>query len=113
MDFDDTDVDPTAFLKHVEMQVRRLISDGAFPETRTDRYTLQDDGGGTTRQSAAGLPRYDRKERLGAWVVSGVNLDTVSVAGSETECLVTGVEGQESVVPLQSDWTVHTSHRVL
>ena len=42
------------------MQIGEVVSVEAFPEARKDVYKLDVDFGGETRQSAAGLTRYEK-----------------------------------------------------
>lgn len=72
------------------------------------------DFGDETRQSAAGLTdNYDREDLLGSQVVAVVNLGTVSIAGFESQCLVTGVDdGGGDVVHLRPEREVPNGTRV-
>lgn len=72
------------------------------PEADTDLYELEVDFDGETRP-AAGLPDDgDPGDLLGRQVLAVVNLGTVSIAGFESRCLVTGVDnGEGGVVHLQ------------
>ena len=108
------DVDPATFLEDVEMRVGEITSVEPFPEARKDLYRLEVDFGGETRQSAAGLTElYDPDDLLGRQVVAVVNLGTVTVAGFESECLVTGVDdGAGNVVHLQPEREVPNGERV-
>ena len=114
MGIDEPDIDPAAFLDDVEMRVGEIVAVEAFPEARKDVYKLDVDFGGKTLQSAAGLTRYDRDELLGRQVVAVVNLDTVSIAGYESQCLVTGVDAadDDGVVHLQPESDVENGSRV-
>lgn len=114
MGMDEPDIDPAAFLEDVELRIGEVVSAEAFPEARKDLYQLTVDFGGETRQSAAGLTvNYDPDELVGQQVVAAVNLGTVSIAGFESECLVTGVDdGDGGVVHLQPERAVPNGMRV-
>lgn len=114
MGIDEPDVDPGTFLEDVEMRVGEVIEAEPFPEARKAVYKLVVDFGGETRQSAAGLTdNYDPDDLLGRQVVAVVNLGTVSVAGFESQCLVTGVDDSEGdVVHLQPEREVANGSRV-
>jgi|SRR5699024_1489951 len=93
MGIDEPDIDPERFLADVEMRIGEIVSVEDFPEARKDVYKLAVDFGTETRQSAAGLTLYEKDELLGRQVVAVCNLGTVSIAGFESQCLVTGVDG--------------------
>ena len=94
MGFSEDPIDPATFLEDVEMRIGEIAAAEPFPEARKDVYKLTVDFGDRTLQSAAGLTDvYDRAELLGNQVVAVVNLGTVTIAGFESECLVTGVDG--------------------
>lgn len=112
MGIEEDDVDPETFLEDVEMRVGRVVDVEPFPEARKELYKLDVDVGSTTLQSAAGLTLYDREELVGRQVVAVVNLGTVTVAGYDSECLVTGVDGPDGVVHLQPDREVEVGARV-
>ncbi|PSP73838.1 tRNA-binding protein [Halobacteriales archaeon QS_3_64_16] len=112
MGIDEPDIDPATFLEDVEMRVGEVVSVEAFPEARKDVYKLEVDFGSETLQSAAGLTQYDQEELLGRQVVAVVNLGTVSIAGFESQCLVTGVDGEEGVVHLGPEREVENGQRV-
>lgn len=112
MGIDESDIDPAAFLEDVEMRVGRVVSVEPFPEARKDVYKLEVDFGDVTLQSAAGLTLYEREELLDRQVVAVVNLGTVDIAGFTSECLVTGVDGEEGVVHLQPEREVPDGERV-
>ncbi|WP_254271916.1 tRNA-binding protein [Haloarcula marina] len=113
MGFDEARIDPARFLEDVEMRVGEVVAVEDFPEARKDVYKLDVDFGEETLQSAAGLTDvYDRDDLLGAQVVAVVNLGTVSIAGFESECLVTGVDGDEGVVHLTTERDVEPGTRV-
>ncbi|PSP40097.1 tRNA-binding protein [Halobacteriales archaeon QH_10_70_21] len=108
------DVDPAAFLEDVEMRVGEVTAAEPFPEARKDLYRLEVDFGSETRRSAAGLTdNYAPDELVGRQVVAVVNLGTVSVAGFESQCLVTGVDDANGdVVHLQPERPVPNGTRV-
>ena len=108
------DVDPAAFLEDVEMRVGEVTAAEPFPEARKDLYRLEVDFGSETRQSAAGLTdNYDPDDLIGRQVVAVVNLGTVSVAGFESQCLVTGVDDASGdVVHLQPERPVPNGTRI-
>ncbi|WP_254837987.1 tRNA-binding protein [Natronomonas marina] len=108
------DVDPATFLEDVEMRVGEVTSAEPFPEARKDLYKLTVDFESETRRSAAGLTdNYDPDDLVGQQVVAVVNLGTVTVAGFESECLVTGVDdGDGGVVHLQPEREVPNGTRV-
>jgi len=108
------DVDPAAFLEDVEMRVGEVTDAEQFPEARKDLYRLEVDFGSETRQSAAGLTdNYDPDDLIGRQVVAVVNLGTVSIAGFESQCLVTGVDDADGdVVHLQPERAVPNGTRV-
>ena len=114
MGIEEADVDPTTFLEDVEMRIGEVTSVEPFPEARKDVYKLEVDFGGETRQSAAGLTDlYDPEELEGGQVVAVVNLGTVSIAGYESQCLVTGVDDADgNVVHLQPEREVPNGTRV-
>ena len=94
MGIEEEDIDPTAFLENVEMRVGEVTAAEPFPEARKDVYRLEVDFGKETLGSAAGLTdNYDPDELIGRQVVAVVNLGSVNIAGFESECLVTGVDG--------------------
>ena len=114
MGMDEPDIDPARFLEDVEMRVGTVREAEPFPEARKDLYRLVVDFGTETRRSAAGLTdRYAPEELVGSQVVAVVNLGTVTVAGFESECLVTGVDdGDGGVVHLQPEREVPDGTRV-
>lgn len=114
MGIEEPDVDPATFLEDVEMLVGEVASAEPFPEARKDLYRLEVDFGGEVRRSAAGLTdNYDPDDLVGRQVLAVVNLGTVSVAGFESECLVTGVDdGEGGVVHLQPEREVPNGTRV-
>ena len=94
MGIEEDDIDPTAFLEDVEMRIGEVTAAEPFPEARKDVYRLEVDFGEETLGSAAGLTdNYDPDELIGRQVVAVVNLGSVNIAGFESECLVTGVDG--------------------
>ena len=108
------DVDPSRFLDDVEMRIGEVTNAEPFPEARKDLYKLTVDVGGETLQSAAGLTdNYDPEELVGRQVVVVVNLGTATVAGFESQCLVTGVDDASgNVVHLQPERPVPSGTRV-
>ncbi|WP_226010603.1 tRNA-binding protein [Halomicrobium salinisoli] len=108
------DIAPERFLEDVEMRVGEVVDVADFPEARKDVYKLEVDFGDETRQSAAGLTdNYDREDLLGSQVVAVVNLGTVSIAGFESQCLVTGVDDADGdVVHLRPEREVPNGTRV-
>jgi tRNA-binding protein len=114
MGIDEPEIDPERFLDDVEMRIGEIVAAEEFPEARKDVYKLDVDFGTETLQSAAGLTLYEREELLGQQVVAVVNLGTVSIAGFESQCLVTGVDadGGEGVVHLQPERAVENGTRV-
>lgn len=113
MGFDEPDIDPSAFLEDVELRVGTVVAVDDFPEARKDVYKLEVDFGQETLQSAAGFTDcYDPDDLLGAQVVAAVNLGAVSIAGFESECLVTGVDSGEGVVHLTTERDVPDGTRV-
>jgi len=113
MGFTEAEIDPARFLEDVEMRVGEVVSAEPFPEARKDLYKLVVDFGDERRQSAAGLTDlYDPAELEGQQVVAVVNLGTVTVAGFESECLVTGVDGDGGVVHLTTERDVPPGTRV-
>jgi len=106
-------IDPTRFLEDVEMRVGEVVDVAAFPEARKDVYKLTVDFGEERLQSAAGLTDlYDHDDLLGAQVIAVVNLGTVTIAGFDSECLVTGVDGPDGVVHLTTERDVEPGTRV-
>jgi tRNA-binding protein len=113
MGIDEPDIDPETFLSDVEMRVGEVVSVEDFPEARKDVYKLEVDFGGETRQSAAGLTRYEKEDLLGRQVVAVTNLGTVTIAGFESQCLVTGVDdGDGGVIHLQPESEVENGTRI-
>jgi len=112
MGIDEPDIDPATFLEDIEMRVGEIVSVEAFPEARKDVYRLEVDFGSETLQSAAGLTSYKREELLGRQVLAVVNLGRVSIAGFESQCLVTGVDGEKGVVHLEPEREVENGQRV-
>jgi tRNA-binding protein len=114
MGIEEPDVDPETFLSDVEMRIGEIVHAEPFPAARKDLYKLEVDFGTETRQSAAGLTdNYDPAELVGRQVAAVVNLGTVTVAGFESQCLVTGVDdGDGGVVPLRPDRPVPKGSRV-
>ena len=112
MGIDEPDIDPGRFLDDVEMRIGEIVAVEAFPEARKDVYKLDVDFGDETLRSAAGLTMYEHEELLGQQVVAVVNLGTVPIAGFESQCLVTGVDGDEGVVHLQPESAVENGTRV-
>jgi len=107
------DIDPERFLEDVEMRIGEIVSAEEFPEARKDVYRLVVDFGDERRQSAAGLTdNYTPEDLTGRQVVAVVNLGTVTIAGFESQCLVTGVDGEEGVVHLQPERAVPNGTRV-
>jgi tRNA-binding protein len=114
MGMEEPAIDPEAFLSDVEMRIGEITSAGLFPEARKDLYRLEVDFGSETLQSAAGLTdNYDPDELEGRQVVAVVNLGEVTIAGFESQCLVTGVDdGEGGVVHLQPEQEVPKGVRV-
>ena len=114
MGIEEADVDPERFLSDVEMRIGEIVTAAPFPAARKDLYRLEVDFGTETRQSAAGLTEhYEPADLEGRQVVAVVNLGTVTVAGFESECLVTGVDdGAGGVVHLQPEREVPNGQRV-
>ncbi|KYH26381.1 methionine--tRNA ligase [Halalkalicoccus paucihalophilus] len=114
MGIDEADISPERFLEDVEMRIGEIRSAERFPEARKDVYKLTVDFGSETRRSAAGLTDlYDPDDLVGRQVVAVVNLGTVTIAGFESECLVTGVDtGGGEVVHLQPEREVENGSRV-
>lgn len=114
MGMEEDDIEPEQFLEDVEMRVGEVVSVEDFPEACKDVYKLEVDFGTETRQSAAGLTdNYDRDDLLGAQVLAVVNLGTVSIAGFESQCLVTGVDDEDGdVVHLQPERDVPNGARL-
>ena len=99
MGISEPDIDPARFLEDVEMRVGTVVECEPFPEARKDLYRLVVDFGTETRQSVAGLTDlYDPDDLVGSQVLAVVNLGTVNVAGFESQCLVTGVDGADGAV---------------
>jgi tRNA-binding protein len=111
---DVADVDPETFLEDVEMRIGEVKRAEPFPAAEKDLYKLEVEFGGETRQSAAGLTeQYDIDDLVGRQVVAVVNLGTVTVAGFDSRCLVTGVDdGDGGVVHLQPEREVPNGARV-
>jgi len=113
MGFDEPNIDPAAFLEDVEMRIGEITDVALFPEARKDVYKLTVDFGDRSRQSAAGLTDvYDPEDILGNRVVAVVNLGAVSIAGFESQCLVTGVDSGDGVVHLTTERDVPLGTRV-
>lgn len=114
MGIDEPDIEPSAFLEDVEMRVGEVIAAEPFPEARKDLYKLTVDFGSETRRSAAGLTaNYDPEALVGRQVLAVVNLGRVTIAGFESECLVTGVDdGEGGVVHLGPERDVPNGARV-
>ena len=113
MGLTEREIDPARFLEDVEMRVGEVVDVEAFPEARKDVYKLTVDVGDETLRSAAGLTGlYDPEDLVGAQVVTVVNLGTVNIAGFESECLVTGVDGDGGVVHLTTERDVEPGTRV-
>jgi tRNA-binding protein len=113
MGFEEDPIDPAAFLEDVEMRIGEVVAVEDFPEARKNVYKLDVDFGDRTLRSAAGLTDvYDHEDLLGSQVVAVVNLGTVSIAGFESECLVTGVDGEDGVVHLTTERDVEPGTRV-
>lgn len=114
MGIEEDDIDPERFLEGVEMRIGEVVSVEDFPEARKDVYKLEVDFGEEVRQSAAGLTdNYDPDDLLGSQVLAVVNLGTVSIAGYESQCLVTGVDdGDGNVVHLQPERDVPNGVRL-
>lgn len=114
MGIEEPDIDPSTFLEDVEMRIGEIVSADPFPEARKDVYKLEVDFGEEARHSAAGLTdNYEPDELVGRQVVAVVNLGTVSIAGFESQCLVTGVDdGTGGVVHLQPEREVPNGQRI-
>ncbi len=114
MGIEEADIDPERFLEDVEMRVGEVVSVDDFPEARKDLYRLEVEFGGEVLQSAAGLTdNYDHDDLLGSQVLAVVNLGTVTVAGFESQCLVTGVDDADGdVVHLRPERDVPNGTRV-
>jgi len=113
MGIEESDIDPATFLEDVEMRVGTVTSVEEHSEARKDLYRVEVDFGTETRQSAAGLTdNYTKDELRGSQVLAVVNLGTVNVAGFESQCLVTGVDGEGGVVHLQPEREVPDGQRV-
>jgi len=114
MGIDEDDIDPAAFLEDVEMRVGTIRSVEDFPAARKDVYKLEVDFGEEVRQSAAGLTdNYTKAELEGRQVLAVVNLGTVTIAGFESQCLVTGVDDENGdVVHLQPEREVPDGTRL-
>ena len=114
MGIDEPDIASERFLEDVEMRVGEIVDADPFPEARKPLYRLRVDFGGTVLQSAAGLTHhYEPDGLVGRQVLAVVNLGTVTVAGFESECLVTGVDdGEGGVVHLEPEREVPNGARV-
>jgi tRNA-binding protein len=114
MGITEPDIDPERFLSDVELRVGEVVSAEPFPEAHKALYRLLVDFGDERRQSAAGLTdNYDPADLLGEQVLACVNLGTVSIAGFESECLVTGVDdGDGGTVPVQPEREVPNGERL-
>lgn len=113
MGIDEPNISPEQFLEDVEMRIGEIRSVEPFPEARKDVYKLTLDLGEKALQSAAGFTDlYDPENLVGQQVVVVVNLGTVSIAGFESECLVTGANRKEGVVHLQPEREVENGTRV-
>lgn len=114
MGIEEDDIEPEAFLEDVEIRIGEVVDVEPFPEARKDVYKLEVDFGSETRQSAAGLTdHYDPGDLLGEQVLAVVNLGTVSIAGFESRCLVTGVDdGDGNVVHLEPEREVPNGSRL-
>jgi tRNA-binding protein len=114
MGIEEANIDPAAFLDDVEMRVGTIVSVRDFPGARKDVYKLEVDFGSEVRQSAAGLTdNYTKAELEGRQVLAVVNLGTVTIAGFESECLVTGVDDADgNVVRLQPEREVPDGTRL-
>ncbi|MFT4890992.1 MAG: tRNA-binding protein [Halobacteriales archaeon] len=114
MGIDEPPIDPGAFLEEVEMRVGEVTSAEPFPEARKDLYKLTVDFGEETLRSAAGVTdNYEPAALEGRQVLAVVNLGTVSIAGFESECLVTGVDDADgNVVYLRPEREVPNGRRV-
>ena len=98
MGFEESEIAPAAFLEDVEMRVGEIVDGGAFPEAHKDVYKLTVDFGDRTLRSAV--------------VSRSGNCRPVSIAGFESECLVTGVDGDEGVGHLTTERDVPLGTRV-
>ncbi|MFC6976223.1 tRNA-binding protein [Halomicroarcula sp. GCM10025709] len=113
MGLTEAQIDPEQFLEDVEMRVGEVVDVADFPAARKDVYKLTVDFGDEERQSAAGLTDlYEHEDLLGAQVIAVVNLGPVTIAGFESECLVTGVDGEDGVVHLTTERDVEPGTRV-
>ncbi|MDS0281088.1 tRNA-binding protein [Haloarcula onubensis] len=113
MGFDEATIDPARFLEDVEMRVGEIVAVEEFPEARKDVYKLTVDFGDRRLRSAAGLTDvYEPEDLHGSQVIAVVNLGTVTIAGFESECLVTGVDGGDGVVHLTTERDVPLGTRV-
>ena len=114
MGIEEADIDPERFLEDVEMRIGTIRSAEPFLEARKDVYKLEVDFGTEVRQSAAGLTdNYTKDELEGRQVLAVVNLGTVTIAGFESQCLVTGVDDDNGdVVHLQPEREVPDGTRL-
>ncbi|MFW6152838.1 MAG: tRNA-binding protein [Halobacteriota archaeon] len=113
MGITEPDIAPDRFLDDVEMRVGEVVDVEPFPEARKPVCKLWVDLGEETLQSAAGLTDlYDPADLIGSQVICVCNLGSVSIAGFESECLVTGVDGDGGVVHLTTERQVEPGERV-
>ncbi|MFP4591499.1 MAG: tRNA-binding protein [Halobacteriales archaeon] len=113
MGLTEPDIAPERFLEDVELRIGDVVDVEPFPEARKPVYKLRIDLGEATLRSAAGLTDlYEPDDLVGAQVVCACNLGTVSIAGFESECLVTGVDGEGGVVHLTTERPVEPGARV-
>lgn len=113
MGLTEPDIAPERFLEDVEVRVGEIVDVATFPEANKDVYKLWVDLGEATLQSAAGLTDlYTPEELIGSQVICVCNLGTVSIAGFESQCLVTGVDGDGGVVHLTTERDVEPGERV-
>jgi tRNA-binding protein len=97
-------IDWTDFQK-VELRIGTIIEVQDFPEARKPAYKLRVDFGeaiGSKRSSAQITERYSKEDLLGKQVLAVVNFPPRQIGPFLSECLVTGVHGEDGAVVLVS-----------
>lgn len=100
----------------VDMRVGTIIEVNDFPEARVPAYKLQIDFGtdiGTKKSSAQITDLYTKDDLLGRQIIAVVNFPPKQVGPFMSECLVTGIVGDErGVILLAVDQQVDNGLRI-
>ena len=99
----------------VDMRTGMIIEVEEFPKARKPAWKLKIDFGdlGIKKSSAQIKGNYSAKDLIGKQIIAVVNFPPKQIADFMSECLVLGVEGENSeIVLLQTERTVENGKKV-